>query len=242
MIHSLFSLPIYHTNIANEVDLHTIEKNLLGEFEKSSPSVSPLEKNGGISTYSSDSQLHKKDYASHLNSIITEHVKKYWKILNIDSRLEPDIDECWSNIHYHGSSTEYHSHSLMPIVATFYVKAFANCGELVLINPMEYGLTHIPYDVPIEQKTETKLEIYSGDLVLFPGWIRHRTEPNYSNNDRIVMSYNFKYKGTYLSSESQYPNLDREFKNSEVENLRNKILSQELIIEQLTRNLTNGIT
>ena len=202
--------------------------------------MSPLEKNGGISTYSTHSKLHIEDFTQTLNSIILAHVKRYWKVLNIDSRLEPVIDECWSNIHYRGSSTEYHSHSLMPVVATFYVKATPNCGELVLINPMEYGLTHIPYDVPIEQKTETKLEVLSGDLVLFPGWIRHRTEPNFSDNDRIVMSYNFKYKGNYLSSNSEYPYIETEHKNSEIENLRNVVLSQEIIIEQLTRNLTNG--
>lgn len=239
MIHSLFSLPVYHTNISNEIQLDNIEESLLGEFEKSSPSMSPLEKNGGISTYSTHSSLHNESFSHELNSIILQHVKRYWKVLNIDSRLEPDIDECWSNIHYQGSSTEYHSHSLMPVVATFYVKAKPNCGELVLINPMEYGLTHIPYEVPIEQKTETKLEVLSGDLVLFPGWVRHRTEPNFSDDNRIVMSYNFKYKGKYLSSNSEYPYLESYHNNSEVADLRNRILSLETIIEHMTRNIAN---
>lgn len=239
MIHSLFSLPIYHTNIGSEISLKEIENHLMGEFEKSSPTLSPLEKNGGISTYGTHSHLHTEPFTEKLNSIITNHVKNYWKILNVDNRLEPIVDECWSNIHYQGSSTEYHSHSLMPIVATFYVKAAPNCGELVLINPMEYSLTHIPYSVPIEQKTESKLEVLSGDLVLFPGWIRHRTEPNYSNDDRIVMSYNFKYKGNYLSSNSEYPYVETYHKNSEVEDLRNTVLSLQTVIDQLTRNLTN---
>jgi uncharacterized protein (TIGR02466 family) len=239
MIHSLFSLPIYQTNISKEIDLNEIKMNLLGEFQKSSPKISPLEKNGGISTYSTNNQLHLEDFSNRLNSVIKSHVKTYWKILEIDNRLEPEIDQCWSNIHYQGSSTEYHSHSLMPIVATFYVEAHENCGNLILINPMEYGLTHIPYGVPIENKTETGIKVSTGDLVLFPGWVRHRVEPNYSNNDRIVMSYNFKYKGTYLDSNSKYPEIARPYTNTEVENLRNQVLSLQTALDHLTRNITN---
>lgn len=236
MIHSLFSLPIYHTNLRNDINLDNINYNLSLEFSKSSNDVSALEKQGGISTYCTNNQLHQQDYLAGLTNLILSHVKIYWQVLDIDDRLYPSVDECWSNIHFNKSFTSYHSHSLYPIVATFYVKAEKNCGALVLINPMEYGLTHIPYHVPIEEKIYSKIEVQSGDLVLFPGWIRHMTDENRSGHDRIVVSYNLKYDGNYLGSDSKYPSPGFR-QNSEVNFLRNKVANLEFALETIKRDL-----
>ena len=236
MIHSLFSLPIYHTNLKHQIDVDSIRERLKTEFEKSSNLLSPLEKQGGISTYSTNNQLHTSDYLEKLNSLIFDHVKIYWKVLDIEEGLNPEIDQCWSNIHYNQSFTSYHSHSLHPIVATFYVSAAKNCGNLILINQMEYGITHIPYNVPIESKCQSEIEIQTGDLVLFPGWVRHMTGENRSGHDRIVISYNMRFSGTYLASNVPYPSINSA-NNSEVNFLRNKIANLEFIVETIKRDL-----
>lgn len=238
MILNLFSLPIYKVNVLDQIDTANLEKELQFEFSRSSNQISSLEKNGGVSTYSTNCNLHLEQYAKSVSNIVLQHSKFYWKILDIDSRLEPRIDQCWSNIHYNNSITLEHSHSLFPIVATLYVKAEKNSGDLVLINPMEYGLTHIPYEVPIENKIETSIKISTGDLVLFPGWIRHKTKENLSENPRIVMSFNIGYDGKYLSSNSDYL-VNRTPHTSEIDQLQNKILNLEFIIDHLKRSLTN---
>lgn len=238
MILNLFSLPIYKVNILDQINTSTLEKELQVEFTRSSNQVSSLEKNGGISTYATNCNLHLEEYAKSVSYIILQHCKLYWKILDIDGRLEPRIDQCWSNIHYDDSITLEHSHSLFPIVATLYVKAEKNSGDLVLINPMEYGLTHIPYGVPIENKIETSVKISTGDLIIFPGWVRHKTEENLSGCPRIVMSFNINYAGKYLSSNSDYL-VNHIAHTSEIDQLQNKILNLELIIDHLKRSLTN---
>ncbi len=236
MIINLFSLPIYKVNILDQIDTSILEEKLQAEFSQSSTSVSGLEKNGGISTYTTNCNLHLEEYANTISNIVLHHTNLYWKILDIDSRLEPRIDQCWSNIHYKDSLTLEHSHSLYPVVGTVYIKAEKNAGNLVLINPMEYGLTHMPYGVPIENKTETSIKVSTGDLVLFPGWVRHKTEENCSNSSRIVMSFNINYSGKYLSSNSDYL-VNYQPHTSEIDQLHNKILNLEYIIDHMKRSL-----
>jgi uncharacterized protein (TIGR02466 family) len=238
MIINLFSLPIYKVNILDQIDTGSLEEKLQSEFARSSPNASDLEKNGGISTYNTNCNLHLEEYAKKISNIVLQHAKLYWKVLDVDPRLEPRIDQCWSNIHYNNSVTIEHSHSLYPIVATLYVKSEKNSGNLILINPMEYGLTHIPYGVPIENKTETAIKVSTGDLVLFPGWIRHKTEENLSNQSRIVLSFNINYCGTYLSSSNDYL-VDHTVHTSEIDQLQNKILKLEFIIDHMQRSLKN---
>lgn len=238
MIINLFSLPIYKVNILDQIDASNLEEKLQLELSQSSVKISDLEKNNGISTYATNCNLHLEVYSKALSDIVLQHARLYWKILDVDPRLEPRIDQCWSNIHYDNGLTVEHSHSLYPLVATFYVKAEKNSGDLVLINPMEYGLTHIPYGVPIENKTETAIKISTGDLILFPGWVRHKTKENLSNQPRIVMSFNINYVGKYLSSDSDYL-IDHKSPTSEIDQLQNKILNLEFIIDHMKRSLKN---
>ncbi len=239
MILNLFSLPVYKTNLLDQVDVINLEDNLQTELSRSSAQVSALEKNGGVSTYETNCNLHLEEYAKSISDLVLLHAKLYWKILDVDPRLEPKIDQSWSNIHYNKSVTLEHSHSLYPMVATLYVKAEKNSGDLILINPMEYGLTHIPYGVPIENKTETSIKISTGDLVLFPGWVRHKTMENLSGQPRIVMSFNIAYQGKYLSSNSDYM-ISHESHTSEIDRLQNKILNLEFAIDHMQRSLKNG--
>lgn len=240
MIHNLFSTPVYKINVLEKLkNIDYIEKTVVEQLNVSSKELSSLEKNGGVSTYETNNQLHSIDSMKELADLILFHSKIYWKMLDIDERLSPRIDQCWSNIHKTGSFTLQHSHSLMPMVATFYLKSEKNSGNLILTNPAEYSITNIPFSKNIEEKTETSLTVKTGDLVFFPGYIRHKTGENYSGNDRIVVSFNIGYSGKYLSSDVEYPSILDDTTSSEVEQLYNKILTLEFIIENLKEAMTN---
>jgi uncharacterized protein (TIGR02466 family) len=241
MIHNLFSTPVYKINVLEKLkNIDDIEKTILEEISCSSSEVSSLEKHGGISTYETNNQLHTRDSMKELSELVMFHSKIYWRMLDIDERLSPRIDQCWSNIHRAGSFTLQHSHSLMPMVATLYLKSEKNSGNLILTNPAEYSITNIPFSKNIEQKIETSLSVKTGDLIFFPGYIRHKTGENYSGSDRIVISFNIGYSGKYLSSNTEYPAVvDIPNSSSEVEQLYNKILTLEFIIENLKEAMTH---
>jgi len=241
MIHNLFSTPIYKINILDALqNVDKIEAVVREKLQCSSANLSSLEKNGGISTYEVENQLHKIDEIKQLVDLVLFHCRIYWRILDIDERLSPRIDQCWSNIHTAGAFTLQHSHSLMPMVGSFYLKAKKNSGDLILTNPSEYSLTNIPFSRSIEQKIETSVKIQTGDLVFFPGYIRHKTGENFSEDDRIVITFNIGYEGKYLSSNVDYPDItDEQFSVSEIEQLYNKILNLEFIIENLKRTIVD---
>jgi uncharacterized protein (TIGR02466 family) len=240
MIHNLFSTPIYKINIIDDLEnINDVEKVVRENLNVASAELSSLEKNGGKSTYATNNQLHTSNYLQELCNLVLLHSKMYWKILDIDERLSPRIDQCWTNIHKSGSFTVQHSHSLMPMVATFYLKAEKNCGDLILTNPAEYGITNIPFSRCIEEKIETAVKVSTGDMIFFPGYLRHKTGENFSGEDRIVISFNIGYSGNYLSSNVEYPNITVSHDVSEVEHLYNKILNLEFIIRNLKENLTN---
>lgn len=248
MIHSLFSIPIFQVNLLDKINNDNLLENLYPEFDIKYQmqaaerlgceieDVSGLEKQGGISTYSTKSDLHLQDFAKPLVQEVIDQCNLYWRILDLHSGLKPVIHECWTNIHKQNSFTSQHSHSLMPIVATYYAKAQDGCGPLIMTNPAEYSITHLPYNSPIETKTETCIKVKTGDLILFPGYIRHKTGENKSGHDRVVMSFNIKFENAhqdYLST--QYPEISQ--KNSEVQDLQNIILQQEMLIAELKRNM-----
>lgn len=260
MIQHLFSLPVYHTNVEDsEIDFESIKEVLAKEFDSVNVNVQ-LEKNGGISTYSTNNKLHNLKEFQQLNDLVLHHVKLYWKILDINSGLYPEIDECWSNRHLEGSYTDVHSHAMHPIVVSFYLEAPEDSGNIVFINPMEYAITHTPYNLPVQNKIETSVYVRSKDMVLFPGWLRHKTETSKTNKQRIVITYNIRYTGTYLDSQVPYPVIEQpkypnpekfqepgyvdsvsiQSNNSSMDYLFNKLYYQELMITQLTNLLTNG--
>lgn len=239
MIYNLFSTPIYKINLLESLDeINEIEKIIRHKLNYAEESLSSLEKNGGASTYETDNQLHKLPIMQQLSKLVSFHSSMYWRVLDVDERLSPRIDQCWSNIHRSRSFTLQHSHSLMPMVAAFYLKAEPDSGDLILTNPAEYSITNIPFSNDIERKIETRVKVRTGDLVLFPGYIRHKTGENFSNDDRIVISFNIGYSGKYLSSNSEYPHVDDEC-ISDITHLNNKILNLQFIIEDLKRNIRN---
>ena len=246
MLQTLFSLPIYRTNLTNtDIDAVLVKQYLDDQFSITKNTVE-LEKNGGVSTYGNNKNLHTLDIFKKLNAVALYHANLYWKALDINDGLQPAIDECWSNRHVKGSYTDLHSHSLHPLVISFYLKAPQNSGGIVFSNPMEYGLTHMPFNGSIEEKINTSVYVESGDMLIFPGWLRHKTEVSYTDEERIVITFNLRYEGRYLDSQQPYAKIQPVSvpdnltdpvtiysNSSEMDYLFRKMQTQEIIIEQL---------
>jgi len=248
MIHSLFSLPVYKVNLLNRgIDLDKLKEFLYPIFQETfAQGQEVLEKEGGNSTYNWNHKLHQYPELEEINRAVLEHAKIYWRVLDINQQLSPKIDMCWSNLHRQGSYTDLHSHSPLPMVGTFYVQAEEGAGNLILINPMEYSITHLPIN-QIQRKIETPLVVRTGDLVLFPGWLRHKTSPNLSKSNRIVVSYNLTYEGKHLQNQVDYPQIDYTYQesqqvflpsdNGQINDLMKTIAEQEFIINELSKHL-----
>jgi uncharacterized protein (TIGR02466 family) len=101
--------------------------------------------------------------------------------------------ESWINRHAAGAWTSEHNHRGTTWACAYYLRVPENSGRFMVRDPMEYhwgtiksvenrgGVDDIWY--PIEVKT--------GDFLLFPPWLYHKTEKNLSNESRYVLSVNY---------------------------------------------------
>jgi len=249
MIQNLFSLPILKINLKKEITNWIDLENIVNAEYKNIYVNSPLEINGGISTYSVNNKLHENDQLKELNDIVLTYVKIYWKLFNIHHGLYPEINECWTNKHFYKSYTSLHSHALYPTVCTFYLKKPFDSGNIIFLNPMEYILQNIPFDTKLDKNIENIVFLDEGDLLIFPGWLKHKTEESFSHSERIVVSFNIKYTGNYLDSNTKFVDINnlkindffvdnngnKVAENSTVESLFNKICIQEFLIQEMQK-------
>jgi hypothetical protein len=97
----------------------------------------------------------------------------------------------WINCHPPGAKSTQHEHGNVDIVVSAYPKFPKNSGRIEFKDPLEYHWHGYPTagDRNVFWKP---VELQEGDVVFFPGWIKHRTEVNESNENRYVLTINFK--------------------------------------------------
>lgn len=100
------------------------------------------------------------------------------KILNI-----------WSNIQNKGSQLKVHTHPNSEVSGALYVNVDENASPINFYNPNPY----IQYQHYVNRNMYNFNHVWvkpkNGDLVLFPGWLRHGGPVNDMDN-RLVISFN----------------------------------------------------
>lgn len=139
--------------------------------------------------------LHKRLDYPELMSWIQEQVENYWKALHYSKFVRPEIVHMWSNLTPKGGNIIQHNHSPYEIAGSFYVDASADRGCLVLVDPNEMIRGRLPYYESNESKQgryffDHIVEPTPGKLVLFPGWLYHKTQKNPSDEPRVVIGLN----------------------------------------------------
>jgi uncharacterized protein (TIGR02466 family) len=104
------------------------------------------------------------------------------------------IDNAWININNRGGHNIPHVHPRACFSGVFYVRAPADCGELILRNPAS-SLEHVITEDLVGQYnafTSPVLRIApeAGKLVIFPSWILHFVRANQADADRISLAFN----------------------------------------------------
>lgn len=132
---------------------------------------------------------------------LPKQLEEIWKIW----RLEPAnkyISESWINVHPKGAYTEEHDHQNVTVAMACYFQVPPNGGRLMMRNPMQaYKYSEPVHHTYWDKNPDTGddmswayIPVETNDVVFFPGWIRHKTEPNQSDHDRIMMSCNVRYE------------------------------------------------
>ena len=128
-----------------------------------------------------------------LIDLMMDTVVEYWDnhLKYAPAQIEPMAS--WSNWHTYNDFTGEHSHSngrLGCHIASVYYLQKDEGGDICLCDPLDYLRRLTPLhkdngDAIISEPVPTR----TGDFLLFPGWVRHRT--NRATNKRQAISINF---------------------------------------------------
>jgi uncharacterized protein (TIGR02466 family) len=145
-----------------------------------------LEKGGGSSTYNTLNVMNSLPEFEELNRWMVEQSKKVWEAWGMID-MKRFVHRSWANVHPPGAYTDEHDHGSTHQVITLYLKKPENSGNIFFRDPMSYTKCAWPqqivkdwFEVPCEQN----------DMLIFPGFLRHKTGPNESQEDRLVLTTN----------------------------------------------------
>lgn len=139
--------------------------------------------------------LHLKLKHQEVVDFIRHHVREYWKELGYTKHHQANIVHMWSNLTPKGGNIIHHNHSPFEIAGSFYVDATPEQGCLALVDPNELIRGRLPYYENQESKQgryyfDHIVEPKPGKLVLFPGWLYHKTQKNTVDRPRLVIGLN----------------------------------------------------
>ena len=116
------------------------------------------------------------------------------------------MTQSWSTITKKGEHHHLHDHPNTIFSLIFYVSSQgAKSGNIVfdfrpsrLTENWNFAFNIKEYN-PFNSDT-WEYSVNTGDLVIFPAWIPHKTRENYSNNDRIIIGANYFINGNIGST------------------------------------------
>jgi uncharacterized protein (TIGR02466 family) len=181
----------YHGDIVSLKDLLLPRLNQCFDITKDNNQGSM--RGDGLCSYNTVKNLNCWEELKPIVKFINEQAELYWKELGYAEYMKPGVFEMWANVYKKNSFIEFHNHSPIHMTASFYLQQPSNGGNLIFENPNITLLKHQPYNIDsIRYKSifEQEIEVTTGDLIIFPGWLTHRTQPNLSNEDRIIIGSN----------------------------------------------------
>ena len=189
-MHLFFSTPVWITEINNSENINTELKNFIyKEKEKNPKGTNKSNVNGW---HSEEFDL-KNESLKNFISEISKNIGKAIKDMDWDLETQiVKITSMWSIINNKDAFNERHHHGNSALSAAYYVKAEQNAGNIVFYDPRQANVFHHPSS---KQVNSVNAQVQSvtpkaGTLVLFPSYLEHKVNPNLSNNERIVISFN----------------------------------------------------
>jgi len=129
-----------------------------------------------------------------VRDFVLEKAQMVWQELDYYHDQSPKIYQSWINATGQGGFVLPHIHHNAALSAVVYFDARPGMGNIVFENPMDLALCAQPMSRKA-QRTRREVPVKTGDVIVFPGWLRHYTTPNHTCQDRISFVANFNATG-----------------------------------------------
>jgi uncharacterized protein (TIGR02466 family) len=139
-----------------------------------------------------------KDEAEELQKIFLDEVELYLRELT-NKKIDIYLYSSWINNNNKYSFDTPHHHTGTNVIGVFYLRTFDNCGDLLLHDARGYHNFIDTFEkntqgLIVSGRNYYRYKPKTGDLILFPSYVVHSTEPNMSNGIRTSLAMNFKFK------------------------------------------------
>ena len=189
-MHLFFSTPIWINQINNYERINTELKNYIYKEKEKNPEGN---KKSNVNGWHSDDFDLKNE---NLKNFISEISKNLGTTINdmswdLDSQLVK-ITSMWAIINHKDAFNEKHHHGSSALSAAYYVKAEKNAGDIVFFDPRQANVFHHPFSKEVNNINAQVQSVNPkpGALILFPSYLEHKVNPNESDKERIVISFN----------------------------------------------------
>lgn len=133
-----------------------------------------------------------------LSDWVLQMAKQFVQTLGRQQRPDlPDFEvvvgSSWASIYRKGDQHEAHFHPNTALTAIYYVQAPDVC-ELDLLDPRAHVDYYDPGITIAGEGSRIRLRCNPGELLLFPGWVKHAVPEFDRDGIRISISWNLGYK------------------------------------------------
>tara|TARA_Y100000004_G_scaffold178137_1_gene220410 strand:+ start:4210 stop:4833 length:624 start_codon:yes stop_codon:yes gene_type:complete len=154
---------------------------------------------------SADSYLFKKKIFSKIKKFCQESIEIFDnQILNTDQKLV--ITQTWANKNPKGASHHDHIHPNSVLSGVFYLRLESGMPPIVFNKTVFSNIKRIVKNYNEHNAETFLLPMVSGELIVFPSYLRHMVPTNKSDKERISISFNTFVKDT-LGSEKDLTEL-----------------------------------
>ena len=152
-----------------------------------------------VTNYGGWQSQDKRGHTEELDSLmqeISEQMQYVKGILGLKDKENISFGNYWINVNGRGSFNLPHVHPFSLVSAVYYVDVPKDSGRLVFENPIQQHDYVMKPDI-VERFNGINsgywnVEPETGDLIIFPSWLRHWVEPNNTDENRISIAFNLQ--------------------------------------------------
>lgn len=170
----------------NKLFANMDDKRLLS-YEWNNNVVTDRVSNIGYSSFNHSNLVDDPNFKSFFDTI-TPLIDEFLHQLEYEGTWR--FENAWSNVYPVGAYVPLHNHGSMHWSGVYYISATEGCGDLKLIDPKEYSLNNEPVGTKWRGISHMRIDAQTDKLIMFPSYVKHETDPNYSVGDRVVISFN----------------------------------------------------
>jgi uncharacterized protein (TIGR02466 family) len=130
-----------------------------------------------------------QDFYKWLDPIVQHILLNEWDLY---TGHKYQISNSWVNFHGKGGVTEKHHHGATVLTTAAYLQMPEDGGYIEFRDPLEYHKGFYMKNYDDEMFGWKRIPAVTGDVLFFPGYLRHRTQPNNNQSmKRWVLTTNY---------------------------------------------------